>query len=192
MPLATNSAQQLRLRVNDKPRRRVVTLLGDGTASAYEVQSNVGGIVTGAGVPAAGVPSAYIPVGGTAWSATGATFNFNDGVVAFGGPISANSAFQCVYYDAVFNDEEIDYFTGNYGDLTHAHLEVVNTLLMDAYKRAAWAGGGVNYNDSKTLDNLMKVRDNLWAQITSEQGPQGGFESWAEEQQNNPPGSTWG
>lgn len=173
---------QLRLRINDKPRRRVSTLLGDGTATTYELGTQPGGIVTGGG--AGYGPSAYVPLGNTAWTATGATFTYSDGTVAFSAPISANTAFQAVWYDAAFSDAEIDYVTANYGSLNQQHMEVCNMLMMDAYKRAAWAGGGVNYDDSKTFANLAQTRGILFTALTLEQGPQGGFESWSDSQEN--------
>src|SRR5438105_15935090 len=100
MPLATNSAQQLRLRCNDKARRQVTTLYGDGTASAFELGTLPGGIVTGGG--AGGSPSAFVLA---SMATTGATFNYPDGLVTFSGVISANTGVQCVYYHAVFSDE---------------------------------------------------------------------------------------
>lgn len=183
MPLASDAAQQLRMRINDQPKRRVATLLGDGTAATYELGAQVGGIVTAGG--AGYGPSAYVPQGGTAWSATGAAFGYSDGTVQFSGVISANSAFQVVWYDAVFSDEEVSYLTGLYpGNVERQHFEAVNTLMMDAYKRAAWGGGGVTYDDSKTFANLAQTRAILFSAMTVEQGPAGGFESWSDAQQD--------
>ncbi len=75
MPIASNTAEQLRLRIADTPRRQVFNIFGDGLSSAFELGALPGGIVSGQG--AGGQPSAFVAVGaggGTAWSATGATF----------------------------------------------------------------------------------------------------------------------
>ena len=191
MPIGTDTAIQLRLRIADRPRRNVFTLYGDGLSSAFELGALPGGIVTGGG--AAGQPSAFIAVGaspGTAYSATGATFTYAPGLVTFSGVPSAGTAIQTVFWHAVFSDAEIDYITGNYGDLNGMTLEVINALMMDATKRVAWAGGGVSYNESTVFKSLKDMRDTIYTAMTVETGPQGGFESWADSQMEYP-GSTW-
>ena len=174
--------------MNDKPRRSVQTIYGDGFSSAFELGALPGGLVSAQG--AGGQPSAFIQVGSpaTVWSATGGSFTYYPGILTLSGVPSAGTAVQCVFHHAVFSEAEIDYITAQYGDLNSQHLEVVRTLMMDATKRVAWMGGGVNYNESTVFPALEKMQAILWSAMTVQQGPQGGFESWAEEQQNNPAG----
>ena len=191
MPIATNTAEQLRWRVNDKPRRSVQTLYGDGYSSAFELGALPGGLVSAQG--AGGQPTAFVQAGTTAWSATGATFTYYPPLVTLSGVVSAGTAVQCVFYHAVFSEADVDYITGNFGDLNGMTLEVLNVLMIDYSKRVAWAGGGVSYNESTVYANLKSMRDIIFSAMTVEQGPQGGFESWAEEQQNNPASTNpWG
>lgn len=188
MPIATNTAQQLRLRVSDVPRRQIFTVYGDGLSSAFELGTLPGGIVSAQG--AGGQPTAFVAVGaggGTAWSATGCAFTYFPGIVTFSGVPSAGSAVQAVFWHAVFSESDIDYITGNYGDLNGMTLEVINALMMDASKRVAWAGGGVSYNESTVFNHLKDMRDTIFSAMTVQQGPQGGFESWADAQQDYPP-----
>ena len=192
MPIASNSAEQLRLRVNDKPRRTIQTLYGDGLSSAFELGALPGGLVSAQG--AGGQPTAFIPVGaggGTAYSATGCTFTYSPPLVTFSGVISAGSAVQCVFNHAVFSEAEVDYITGNFGDLNGMTLEVISMLMADYSKRVAWAGGGVSYNESTVFNNLKAWHDNIYEGMTTQTGPQGGFESWSDEQQNNSPSYGW-
>lgn len=191
MPIQTDTAIQLRYRINDKPRRTVQTLYGDGYSSAFEVGALPGGLVSAQG--AGGQPSAFVQVGSpaTAWSATGCTFTYSPALVTFSGVPSAGTALQCVFYHAVFSEAEIDYITGNFAGINGMHLEILNSLMMDASKRVAWAGGGVNYNEATVFQSLEKMRGIIFSAMTVEQGPQGGFESWADAQQEQP-GSSWG
>ncbi len=96
---------------------------------------------------------------------------------------SAGTALQTIFYHAVFSEAQIDYITGNFGDINGMHLEIINALMMDATKRVAWAGGGVSYNESTVFRNLKDMRDTLFSAMTIQQGPLGGVESWAEQQQ---------
>ena len=180
MPLATDSAAQLRWRINDRARRQEYTFYGDGTASAFQLNTLPGGVVTGQG--AAHGPSAFVPLGGTAWSATGASWDYGNAVVTFSGVISANTAINTIFYHATFSEEEINFVTAQFGAGVAGALECVETLMMDASKRASWAGGGVSYNEAQTFANLKQMCDTLWTKQVDESGPQGGFESWADNQ----------
>lgn len=181
-----NTADQLRFAMADKPRLLVETKYGDGTASAFQLSGVP--LVSGGTALGAFQPSAFVPVGaggGTAWSATGASFNYNLGTVSFSGAISANSAYQVSYTYAVFSDQEIDMITGMYGDMPSMRLALVSNLMSDAYKRASWQSqAGASYDDSKTMQNLMLMRSAIIAERTEEQGPVGDVFSWSTEQQN--------
>ena len=184
MPL--NSADQLRFFLSDKPRFLVETKYGDGTASAFQLSGVP--LVSGATALGAFQPSAFVPVGaggGTAWSATGAAFNYHLGTVSFSGAISANSAYQASYTYATFSDQEIDLVTGMYSDMPSMRLALINNLMGDAYKRASWRSqAGASYDDSETMKNLMLMRSAILAERTDEQGPIGDIFSWSTEQQN--------
>lgn len=180
MTLATDSAHQLRFRVNDLAKRQEYQFFGDGTAATFQLNTMPGGIVTGQG--AAHGPSAYVPIGSTAWSATGCTFDYRNATVAFSGVISANSAILTTFYHGTFGIDEIDFITANYGAGSEGVIAAVEVLMADASKRASWAGGGVSYNEAQTFNNLKAMRDTLWKKLAEESGPQGGFESWADNQ----------
>lgn len=182
MPLATDSAQQLRFRINDRARRQEYDFVGDGTASVFQLNALPGGIVTGQG--AAAGPSAYVSLGGTAWSATGCSWDYPNATVAFSGVISANTAIHTLFYHGTFGIDEIDFITANYGAGTEGVIAAVEVLMADASKRASWAGGGVSYNEAQTFNNLKAMRDTLWKKLADESGPQGGFESWASNQED--------
>lgn len=181
MPL--NSADQLRFAMSDKPRLLMETRYGDGTANLFQLSGVP--LVSGASALGGMVPSAYVPVA-AGWSATGgATFDYQLGTVAFTTAISANSAFQVRYTYATFSDQEIDLVTGLYGDLPSMRLALVDNLMGDAYKRAAWRSqAGASYDDKETMKNLMLMRSAIIAQRTDEQGPLGAVISWYDEQQN--------
>jgi hypothetical protein len=182
--MALNSADQLRFFGNDQPRFLIETRYGDGTASSFQVSGApiVSGATAFGGVP----PSAFVPIGGTAWSGTGATFNYPLGIVSFAAPISANSAFQVDYTYGTFSDQEIDFVTGNFGDMYAMRLALIDNLMSNSYKRARWVAqrGGASYDDSETMSNLMLMRSALIAERTTEQGPLGDIISWDEQQQN--------
>lgn len=177
-----NTADQLRFYINDQPRQAIETRYGDGTATTFQVSGVP--IITGATAFGGYSPSAYLPVGGTAWSATGSTFNYPLGTVTFSAVISANSAFQVSYTYATFSDQEIDHVVSNFGDVNSMKLALVDNLMANSYKRARWAAqAGSLFDDSQTMANLMMMRSAIRAEMTTEQGPLGGFISTDENQQ---------
>jgi hypothetical protein len=179
MPLTT--AQMVRGRLNDPWRDGEETLLPSGSASSFKLQQ---------GAPYSTLISAtasvFLPLP-TGWSATACTFDLARGRVTFSGVISANSALQMNYLWAVFSDDEMAYFTAVGAGVAGAALEGVKWLMGDAWKRARWgAPDGTTYDDSKALDNLRKLYDTLLDETLGGQaGPEGGYESWAAEQENH-------
>ena len=160
---ALSTAQQIRLRLSDIPRIADLTNYGDGTASSFVLSHY--NITTG---------SAFVPIGGTAWSATGATFDAS-GMVSFAGVVSANSAFRLTYVRSVFSDDEIGYFTANGGDLVGAAILGTQTLLVDAGKRASWgAADGSTYSDVGSIDALWKAYSALRQEQQDNAAAQGG------------------
>lgn len=160
---ALSSAQSLRLRLSDIPRIADLTFYGDGTASSFVLPHY--NLSTG---------SAFVPIGGTAWSATGATFDAS-GQVSFAGVISANSAFRTTYVRSVFSDDEIGYFTANGGDFVGAAILGVQTLLVDAGKRASWASpDGTTFSDIGSIDALWKSYSALRQEQQDAAAAQGG------------------
>lgn len=184
--MALNTADQLRFYANDKPRLLVETRYGDGTGSGFQLSGVP--IVSGATSFGGFQPSAFVPIGaggGTAWSATGATFNYPLGMVSFANAISANSAYQVSYTYATFGDQDIDFVTGVYGDMYAMRLALIDNLMSDSFKRARWAAGrGAYYDDSTTMANLMLMRKAIIEERTTEQGPLGDIISWDEQQAN--------
>lgn len=177
MPLTT--AQIVRNRIADPYRFGTEVLVGDGTASAFQLKQ---------GAPhstlISGTPSAFVQAAGV-WTSTGATFDPDMGLATFSGVISAGSAVQVNYQWAVFNDDTIAYFTG-LGGIPDACLGAVNHLLVDYAKRGSWAApDGSTYNDTQALNSLMATRSALIAEIRGpEVGPVGYEAAWSETQQD--------
>lgn len=165
------TAQQVRLRIQDQPRRADVTRFADGTANTYYVPER--NLTSG---------SAFLPAAG-GWSATGAAFDVS-GSVAFSAVLSANSAFRLSYTYSVFSDDEIDHMISAGGNVLGASMEAVQTLMFDSLKRASWrAPDGSSYDDTKAMDMLNSLYAKLKDELTEAADLGGGFQSWAEGQE---------
>ncbi len=176
MPLDT--AQQVRLRIQDQPLRADETFFADGRASAFplphrNVQSGTGFVFVSAG----GVPV-------TGWSATGVTFDVS-GFVTFAAVPSAESALRAVYVHSTFSDDEIGLFTAVGGSVVGASLEAVRTLMFDSLKRARWmAADGSQYDDVAAMGQLNKMYTALMIEVLDGEVAAGGFQNWSLEQEN--------
>lgn len=169
--MALTTAQRVRLKIQDQPLLKRVTLVGDGTASAFDlVHRNV---TDG---------SAYVPAAG-GWSATGATF-VNSGVVGFAGAISAQSAVQVTYVHSTFSNDEIDQFLADGGSIVGAAIEAVQALMFDGLRRQKWAApDGTEVDDTAA----MRLLNDLYKTLKSEEDDEaivsgGGMTSWSETQ----------
>lgn len=171
--MALTNAQKVRLRIQDIPAQARDTYYGDGTATTFALPHRN---LTSA--------SANVPIGATAWSATGATFNAS-GSVAFSGVISAASAFQTVYTYSVFSDDEITEFLSDGGTIIGASLEALGALLFDGVKRAKWAApDGSEFDDTQAMVHLRELYGILKTEQKEETAASGGeMISWAENQQ---------
>lgn len=175
MPLTT--AQIVRNRLADMPRFGDEVVIGDGTASAFQLRQ---------GAPhstlLSGTPSAFVQTTGV-WGNTAATFDNDLGLVTFSGVISAQSAVKVTYQWAVFSNDMLDYFTG-FGGIAEATLAGVNHLLVDYAKRASWGSpDGTTHNDTQALNSLMSMRSALVSEIRgAELGPVGYEAAWSETQ----------
>jgi hypothetical protein len=169
--MTLTTAEQVRLRIQDIPRWFDLTLAGNGTAAVFDLpQTNI----TSA--------SAFVPLGGTAWTATGCTIEAG-GVVMFSGVISAQSAWRVRGMYSTFSDAEIGYFSAHGGSVAGAAREAVNVLLFDAIKRARWAApDGTTYDDTAALSFLLALHEKLNAELSEMDIASGGFASWAEGQ----------
>ncbi len=177
MPL--NTAQQVRLRVQDQHLRHEMTFPGDGSASAFalphrNLQSGTAFVfVTAAG----GTPL-------TGWSATGATFDVS-GFVTFASVPSAASALRMTYVHSTFSDDEIGHFTAVGGSVNGAAFEAVEALMFDSLKRAAWAAGdGTTFDDTKAMDQLRFMHSAFKAELQQAEIGMGDVASWAVNQEN--------
>jgi hypothetical protein len=170
MPLTT--AEQVRLRIQDPAKPFDMTVLSDGTGVRYNVPYL--NIVSG---------TAYVAPGGTAWSATGATFNVS-GFVEFADRVSANSAVRFVGVYSVFSDAEIGHFTG-FGSVPAAAMEAVRTLMFDGLKRARWMSpDGAQYDDVAAQAHLERMYSALKDELADENLGAGALTSWSLEQEN--------
>lgn len=169
---------QVRLRIQDRPRYGNEELFGDGYNATFKL--------------AQGLPFSFVTAcsafarGAASYTSTGATFDLTLGTMAFSGTISANSAVKATYQWTIFSDDDINTFiTAGSGTVAGAALEAVRTLLFDAQKRARWiASDGTQYDDTRTHDMLMKMYDQIWAELR--ETPEGGIEAWSEQQQYYP------
>lgn len=168
--MALTTLQQTRVKISDPPRIEDRTLYGDGTAQVYQMP-HVNTTTA----------SAYVPVGagGTAWSATGCTFDVS-GSLSFSGVISANSAFRVRYVQTTFSDDEVQNFLDNGGSVVGAAVEAVESLMFDSLKRARWmASDGTQYDDTSAQSQLAKMHELLNKQLEAESSVAGGYGSWS-------------
>lgn len=176
--MTLTTAQQVRVRIQDPWRRGSEVRYGDGLASSFQLAQ---------GAPHSTLVSATASIVVTGWSATGCTFDLSLGYVTFSGIPSANTAVRFDYQWAVFGDEEIGYFTAaGGGTVRGAALEAVRTLRFNASKRARWAApDGTQYDDTAAMRALKELEDDLQTEVVRySEGPEGGYESWAVEQEN--------
>lgn len=167
---------QVRLRISDRWRFAEEVRGGDGTASGWKL---------GQGAPFASIMSgsAFVSVA-AGWSGTGATFETGLGLVAFANVISANSAWRAAYQWALFSDDEITQFLSDGGSVAGAALQACRTLMFDSLRRSRWAApGGTQFDDTKAMDQLQKLYDQLLEEVRDGQSS-GGIESWSENQAN--------
>ncbi len=166
MPL--NSAQNVRLLIQDQPILADSTYYGDGRASQFLIPHRN---LTSA--------SAFVP-GAGGWSSTGATFNAS-GTVLFGTAISANSAFRLTYVHSTFSDEEIDQFITDGGTVLGAGVQALQSLMFDGLKRARWAApDGTQYDDTAAMRHLNDLHDRLREELGEEAIAGGGINSWSD------------
>lgn len=171
--MALTTAQRLRLKIADAPRYVDETRYGDGTAQVFSLPYT--------NITAA---SAYVPLGGTAWSATGCTFNAS-GTLAFSGVISAQSAFRYTLQYSVFSEDEITDFLEIGGSINGAAIEAVGSMLFDATRAAAWAASdGSTYDNRSAQAHLRELYAILQQEQQQEATTAGGQSSWSVEQGN--------
>lgn len=169
--MALSSSQQVRLKISDAPYLRDSTYAGDGTASSFLLPHR--NLTSG---------SAYVPLGNTAWSATGATFNAS-GMISFATVLSANSAFRTTYVESVFSDDEVDHFITAGGNVNGAAIQALHTLFFDAAKRARWMSpDGTQYDDVNSIPALYRAYSALKEEEQLQGAADTQFQSWAEQQ----------
>lgn len=171
--MALTTAQQVRLRIQDTP--TVFDHIGtaDGQGSAYAVPYRN---ITSA--------TAFVHDANSQWSATGATVN-TSGYVTFSGVITGASAWRVRGVQSVFSEDEIGHMTAVGGSVAGAALEAVRTLMFDSLKRASWAApDGSQFDDSMAQNTLLKMHDQLTAEVADTTVVDGGFASWAEGQED--------
>jgi len=168
--MAFTDIQKVRIKIADPPIIEDLTRYGDGTAQ-YFVLPHVNLTTASAFVP--------VGVGGTAWSATGCTFDAS-GQLSFSGVVSANSAYKARYIHTNFSDSEVQNFLDNGGSILGASLEALQSLMFDAAKRARWmASDGTQYDDTAAQSHLRSMYDLISSQLENEVLSGGGFGSWA-------------
>jgi hypothetical protein len=168
-----STADQVRLKIQDAPLLSDRTFYGDGTAATF--------LLPHRNLQSA---TAYVPLGATAWTATGCTFDAS-GQVAFSGVISANSAFRLTYIYATFSDTEIGQFTAEGGTVIGASIIACESLMFDAAKRARWSSpDGTTYDDTQAMQHLREMYLLLQATQSQDAIDPGGHIGWGEGQGN--------
>jgi len=171
--MTLSTAQQVRLKIQDLPAVANDTYYGDGTATLFLLPHR--NLTSG---------TAYVPIGGTAWTATGAVFDAS-GYVQFSGILPAGSAFRVQYVHSVFSDEEIGHFTAAGGTVNGAALQAIEALMFDSLKRARWmAPDGTQFDDTQAQGQLLRMYEVLGQQAKEEAIAGGAVESWGMEQEN--------
>lgn len=166
--MTLTTAQRLRLKISDAPHYADETRYGDGTAQVF--------VLPYVNITAA---SAYVPIGGTAWSATGCAFN-PSGTVSFSGVISANSAWRYSLRYSVFSDDEIDDFLTIGGTVLGGALEALGSMMFDATRAAAWeAADGSSFDNRSAQQHLRELYDKLQQEQQQEATTAGGQSSWS-------------
>lgn len=174
MPDFTNSANQVRFRINDRLRFEQETLIGDGLLASFKLKQ-------GAPFSTLTAATAYLL---PSQASTGCTFDNDLGRVSFSGAISANSAIQAQYQWSVFSDDEINYMlytAQGGGSIVGVAILCVEVLMFDSLRRAKWAApDGTQYDDTAA----MKQLNDLYKQLHEElrEAPEGGIESWSDNQ----------
>ena len=169
--MALTTAERVRLRIQDLWRVFDETYYFDGTATQFNLPFRNCIRAT-----------AFVPLGGTAWSATGATFN-TSGFVVFTGVGSANTAFRVRGEYAVFSDAEIGDFTAEGGSVIGAALVACEVLMFDSLKRARWvAPDGTSYDDTTAQVQLLNIYEKLKAELEASVIGESGFSEWAAEE----------
>jgi hypothetical protein len=165
--MTLTSAQRVRLKIADTPKRVIVQRYGDGTASTFQVEHT--NLVS---------ESAYVPAA-NGWSATGCTVD-TTGLFLFSGRISAASAVQFDYVHTVFSDTEIDQFLTDGGTIIGASVEALGTLMFDAMRCSRWfASDGSSNDNTSSQSHARAMYDILVAELSAEGIDSGGFGSWA-------------
>jgi len=165
MPLT--SAAYVRQRIQDEPLYANTTYHGDGTANEFTLPHR--NLTSG---------SAFVPLGGTAWTATAATFN-PSGCVTFSNVISG--AFNVRYVHSVFSDDVIENYLSAQSSIDGAALQCAYDLQFDAIKRAKWAApDGSNFDDTQARETIREIIAAIQAKMREESIYDGAIQSWAE------------
>lgn len=171
--MTLTTAEQVRLRIQDIPTVADLTFTFDGSASAFQLDYR--NVTSG---------TAFVQDSNKQWSATGATFD-PTGFVTFSAVGSGGSAFRTRFVRSTFSDAEIGHFTAVGGSVVGAAREAARTLLFDSLKRAKWAApDGTEYDDTKAIDGLKTLLDELEEELQQSEVGDGGFVSWAQGQGN--------
>ena len=174
-PLTT--AQQVRLRISDRWRYAEETHYGNGSGSGFKVSQ-------GAPFSTLSAFSGYILLPSpTGWSATGGTFDTGLGLAKFSSVVTALTAVRFDYQWALFSDDEIGHFTALGSGVAGAALEAVRVLMFDSLRRSKWAApDGTEYDDTAAMKQLLEMEKRLIDELARDIGPEGGLESWSENQ----------
>lgn len=173
--MALTTAQQVRLKIQDQPTIFDDVYYSDGSGSAFNLPYLN---ITSA--------SAFVTDDNAQWSATGCNFNAS-GYVTFSGIITASSAWRARGVQSVFSDAEIGHFTAVGGSVDGAAIEAIEALMFDGVKRAVWrAPDGSMYDDTRAMEHLRKMYDQLTSALADDAIAGGGMQSWATGQQYYP------
>ena len=173
--MALTTAQRVRQRIADQPVVFDDTYTFDGSASSFNLP--YANITSG---------SAFIAGSNGQWSATAATFN-ESGFVTFTTAYAKASSFRTRGVQSVFSDAEIGDFTAAGGSVNGALIAALESLMFDAVKRSRWmAPDGSQYDDTKAMDHVRAMYDQLKSAQADDAIAGGGLSSWAMKQGDYP------
>lgn len=165
--MALTTAQQVRLKIADTPKRVIEVRYGDGMETTFVMRDK--NLVTA---------SAYVSAS-IGWSATAATLN-PTGAFTFAAPISANTGIKFDYFCTVFSDDEVDNFITVGGTVIGAAIEALGTLMFDAMRCSRWfASDGSSNDNTSSQSHARQMYDLLIQEQANEGTTAGGYGSWA-------------
>ncbi len=183
--MALTNLQLFRMSIDDSYRGFTEQHIGDGMTRVYQLSH----------WPVQATTYTAMLDGVTQAETANYTAQIGVGRMVFNNAPPSGAVIEAVGLYSTFSDDELasvltesTIATGATGTTLDAlvtpRLKVVEVLLMNAWKRHSWsAAGGQSVNEAGVTKNLLDIREMLQRKLTTEQGADGSFVSWSDEQQ---------